>query len=157
MLHKSRANNSTTYTGHLLFWQHNRTLLAQEKEGKKAPYNAQIISPFHPQVRNHTQLVFKSLPLPKKKITRPPRQKKPWRKFQSQTPLANKFLCYLIPGVNRNPRKLKLTFGAIQTQSSPEMPQFLLGFWLFWAVSRANPGSFLIEEPTCFPQYYFTW
>lgn len=41
---------------------------------------------------------------------------------------TSKFFCYLISWVSRNPRKLKLPLGAIQTQSSPEVPQFLLGF-----------------------------
>lgn len=40
---------------------------------------------------------------------------------------TSKFLCYLITGLSKNPRKLKLLFGAIQTQP-PEVPQFMQGF-----------------------------
>lgn len=106
-------------------------------------------------VRNHTQLpglVFKSLPPPKKEDYQTSKTEKTMKKIPKSNPTCKQILV-LILGVNRNPRKLKLAFGAIQTQPSPEMPQILLGFWLFWAVSKASPGSFLIEKLTIFPNF----
>lgn len=167
-LTKSKQFHWLPRTSLILTAQQNVT---QEKEQEKAPHDAHIIFSMaaFPPVTNHTQLpglVFQALPPQKEKIYRTPRQKKPWRKSQSQTPLAN----FLILGLfnTRGKQKCKDIKAAIWCNPativtwSATIPA---GFLVLLSCrqrslqlrSLKNSVSFLIEELTPFSQYYFTW